>query len=108
MDAEKTQPSTTELEIFGAIYSVRGRDDREHLEKLAAHVDRTMREISEQVRTVDRGKIAILAALNIADELFRSRRDEEGVRVEIKEKVMALAGELAAVLETDGREGRPG
>jgi cell division protein ZapA len=94
-------PPATEVEIFGAIYNVRGRDDRGYLQELASHVDRTMREVAERVSTVDAAKIAILAALNIADDLFRSRRQLEGERAEIKEKAGALAGELSAALDVE-------
>jgi cell division protein ZapA (FtsZ GTPase activity inhibitor) len=52
------------------------------------------------VRTVDTAKIAILAALNIADELHQCRQRHEGERDEIRERVTALAGELAAALES--------
>ncbi len=89
---------TTQVEIFGAVYPVRGNDDPEYLQELAATVDRTMREIAEQVATVDTAKIAILAALNLADELHRAKSLQEGERVEIQEKVVALTGELAGVL----------
>lgn len=92
-------PRTTDLEIFGAVYRVRGNDDREYLQELAAGVDRKMREISEQVSTVDTAKIAILAALNLADELFQTKRLLEGERVEIQEKVTALTGELTEALQ---------
>lgn len=94
-------PPTTEVEIFGAIYNVRGRDDREYLQELAGHLDRTMREVAERAKTVDATKIAIQAALNIADELFQSRRQRDGERVEIKEKAGVLAGELAAALDVE-------
>ena len=57
-----------------------------------------MREVAERVRTVDTAKIAILAALNIADELQQCRQRHEGERDEIRERVTALAGELAAAL----------
>ena len=67
---------TTDVEIFGSTYHVRGENDPEHLREVAALVDRRMREIAEKVATVDTAKIAILAALNIADELFRERRGE--------------------------------
>lgn len=90
---------TTDVEIFGAVYHVRGRKDREYLQELAATVDRTMREIAEQVATVDGAKIAILAALNLADELFQAKRNQEGERVEIQEKVAALTGELSRALQ---------
>ena len=90
---------TTDVEIFGSVYHVRGNDDREYLQELAGKVDRTMREIADQVRTVDAVKIAILAALNLADELFQAERDQEGKRVEIQEKVAALTGELSRALQ---------
>lgn len=89
---------TTQVEIFGTVYPVRGDHDPEYLQDLAATVDRKMREIAGQVKTVDTAKIAILAALNLADELFRTKSLQEGERVEIQEKVVALTGELAGVL----------
>ena len=92
-------PPATEVEIFGAVYNVRGREDRGYLQELASHVDRRMREVAERIHTVDTAKIAILAALNVADELFQSRKQREGERVEIEEKAGALAGELAAALD---------
>jgi cell division protein ZapA (FtsZ GTPase activity inhibitor) len=48
--------------------------------------------------TGDTGKVAILAALNLADELLQSRTRQEGERVEIEERVAALTGELTAAL----------
>ena len=98
MDAEHA--GATEVEIFGAVYHVRGRDDSGYLQELADLVDGKMREVSERVRTVDTAKIAILAALNIADELHQCRERHEGERAEIRERVSALAGELAAALES--------
>jgi cell division protein ZapA (FtsZ GTPase activity inhibitor) len=58
-----------------------------------------MKDVAQQVATVDTAKIAILAALNIADELFRAQTQQDGERVEIQEKVTSLAGELERVLE---------
>ena len=89
----------TEVEIFGSVYKVRGSDDGEQLQELAAIVDRKMREIAGQVATVDTAKIAILAALNLADELVQTRRLQEGERVEIQERVTALTGELSEALQ---------
>jgi cell division protein ZapA len=92
------ETGVTEVEIFGAVYHVRGRDDSGYLQELATLVDGKMREVAERVRTVDTAKIAILAALNIADELHQCRQRHEGERDEIRERVTALAGELAAAL----------
>ncbi len=90
--------TTTDVEIFGAVYHVRGEQNPEHLRELASLVDRRMQEVAGQVATVDTAKIAILAALNIADELSRARKQQEGERVEIEGRVAALAGELEKVL----------
>ncbi len=96
MSAKAT--TSTDVEIFGAVYHVRGDKDPERLQELATLVDGKMREIAQQVSTVDTAKIAILAALNIADELFQYRKSQERERVEIQEKVTSLTGKLEAVL----------
>ena len=93
-------PSTsTEVEIFGAVYSVRGNEDHEYLQSLADLVDRKMREVAEHVSAADPARLAILVALNLADELFRIQQRQEGERVEIGEKAAALAEELTTALE---------
>jgi cell division protein ZapA len=90
---------STEVEIFGAVYSVRGSDDRGYLQGLADLVDRKMREVAQQVNTADTARIAILAALNLADELLSLEKRQEGERVLIREKVAELTEELAGALE---------
>jgi len=71
----------TRIHIFGQTFSVGGELDEEYVQKLAAYVDEKMHSISEMTPTVDTQKIAIMAALAIADELHtvrseRSDRDE--------------------------------
>ena len=90
--------TTTQVEIFGEVYSVRGSDENGYVQELAALVDRKMREVAGQVRG-DTARIAILAALNLADELFQIQNRQEGERVEIREKVAALTEELTHALE---------
>lgn len=63
------------VEIYGETYNVRGEGDPDYLTRLAKLVDTRMHDIAAQVSTADVKKIAILAALNLADEL--SRRAEE-------------------------------
>jgi cell division protein ZapA len=92
-------PTTTEVRIFGGSYHVRGSHDSGHLQELADLVDGKMREIAGRVTHADPARVAILAALNLADELSRTKKQQEGERGEIKEKVTALAAELAAALE---------
>ncbi|HEY4565364.1 MAG TPA: cell division protein ZapA [Thermoanaerobaculia bacterium] len=90
--------TTTQVEIFGEVYSVRGSDENGYLQELASLVDRKMREVAGQVKG-DTARIAILAALNLADELFQIQNRQEGERVEIREKVAALTEELTHALE---------
>jgi cell division protein ZapA len=92
--------TSIDVEIFGAVYHVRGEQDPESLRRLAAVVDRKMREISRHVPVVDSGKIAILAALNLADELLQCNNQQEGERVEMMEKVAELTGLLTEALDT--------
>ncbi len=66
--------SVTQVEIFGQTYSVRAEGDSSYIHDLARFVDSRMKEVAEQTATVDTTKIAILAALNISDDLHRVER----------------------------------
>ena len=68
----------TQVEIFGQTYNVRAEGDSAYIHDLARFVDSRMKEVAEKTATVDTTKIAILAALNISDDLHqqeRQRRD---------------------------------
>lgn len=106
MPMAEPEPTSTEIEIFGSVYTVRAGHDREHLEELAKKVDRDMRQIAEQMAPVDTTRIAILAALNIADELFQSQRRLEGEREEITERLTRLTQRLDDTLVGPGEGGR--
>jgi cell division protein ZapA len=102
-DVDALASTSTEVEIFGAVYHVRGGDDREHLQELADLVDGKMREIAQHMApaaTADPARIAILTALNLADELFRTEKRQEGERVEIREKMAILTEELDSALRS--------
>ena len=66
-------PTNTEVEIFGAVYQRPRKRRSEYLQSLADLVDRKMREVAQHVRATST-RIAILAALNLADELFRAQK----------------------------------
>jgi cell division protein ZapA len=87
MDAKH---DSTTVEIFGQAYNVRGEGDPDYLAELARFVDSRMREVAAQVATVDPMKIAILAALNIADEFSRFKRQKQsasGIWIERTEEI---------------------
>ena len=70
MDATTATP-TVRVEIYNQTYNIRSDGDTEYIIQLAEFVDSRMREISSGTLTVDSLKVAILAALHIADELHR-------------------------------------
>ena len=72
----------TRVQIFGQTFSVGGDLDADYVQKLAAYVDEKMRAISAMTPTVDTQKIAVMAALAIADELH-TLRSERGDRDEL-------------------------
>jgi len=103
---ERESATTTEVEIFGATYVIRGGQEPEYLTQLADEVDRRMRELASHTVTPDSGRLAILTALNLADELSRSRTNWDGERGEIEARVTSLADQLAKALDGHGRASR--
>ena len=90
-------PGSTLVEIFGQTYNVRGDGDPDYLMELARLVDSRMREVAGQVATVDPLKIAILAALNLADEFSRfrkTREDAAGIWIERTEEISERLGKV--------------
>lgn len=66
-------PEVVEVTIFNQTYRLRSKTDKEHIQQIANLVDERMRQISSQITTHDALKIAILTALNIADEMQNLR-----------------------------------
>lgn len=102
----KADGNSVRVEIYDQVYYLRGSDP-EYIQKLAEYVDGKMRAVGEQTATVDSLRLAVLAALNIADEFHVLQRNaaqggDWGARAH------NLAGALDEVLE-EGRivpEGR--
>lgn len=70
------------VEIFGTRLGLRSDGDAARLEELARFVDSRMREVADRSSSVDTVKIAVLTALNIADELFQERETDQDARQE--------------------------
>jgi len=75
MSSDATKPSfkSVEVKIFNQLYSLRTNREVEHIKRIAGLVDERMRLISGHTTAHDLAKIAIFAALNIADELSDTR-----------------------------------
>ena len=78
------------VRIYGAEYPVRGDVDANYIKAVAEYVDNKMREIDNNVRVDSSLKIAILASLNITDELFKERKEIENLRSQLEDKIKKL------------------
>lgn len=85
-----------QVQIFGNSYTIRGEADQAYILSVAAYVDRKMREVTEKLPVESLSKVAILASLNIADELFKERAQ----RVQQEEQLQHRAARLNAVLDS--------
>ena len=63
--------------IFDQSYSLRSDEKPSYVASLAEYVDQNMRDVADRTHTADTLKIAILATLNITDELFQLRRSSD-------------------------------
>lgn len=80
LDSEKTKavvqmPGTSviSVKIFGREYKIKGHADKSYIEEMARYVDEKMKELAGSTSMPSQDRLAILAALNIADELFQER-----------------------------------
>ena len=90
---------TIRVEIYNQTYNIRSDGDSEYVIGLAEFVDRRMREISSGTLTVDSLKVAILAALHIADELHRLKRLHEQADSQLASRSAECAEMLDRVLK---------
>jgi len=94
MEATTSSP-TIRVEIYNQTYNIRSDGDTEYIIQLAEFVDGRMREISSGTLTVDSLKVAILAALHIADELHRLKNMHE----QADSQLAARSSECAEMLD---------
>jgi len=103
-NAARATGNSVQVEIFDQTYNLRGTDP-EYIEKLAEYVDGKIRAVAEQTSTVDSLRLAVLAALNIADEYHILKRKYETVAGEFNRRAMDLSGALDEALREERRAG---
>jgi len=83
--------SDVRVQIFGSEYRIASETDPEHIRKVANYIDQKMREIASALALRTRSTVAVLTAVNLADELFKI--EEEGRRIDriSREKADQLA-----------------
>lgn len=112
-EAEKKQGSeaaaapsqSIRVEIYDESYHLRGSDPA-YIKNLAEVVDAKMRAVAQHTSTVDSLRVAVLAALNIADEYYQLRRKYEGIESEYNRRtnhLSALDSALDEALSSSSR-----
>jgi len=94
-----------EIEIYKQKYriKVKGEEDEKYISHLTSYVDQKMREVAVKSRSVDTLKVAVLAALNIADEFFLCQKKMDQLNEVIGHMEDEIEG-LEGFLKRDSRE----
>jgi cell division protein ZapA len=87
------------IEIYDQVYNVSAGENEEYLKELAAYVDAKMREVAEATHTVDSLKVAVLASLNIADEMFSLRQRQQEIEGPLRKRVEKCVAMVEKALE---------
>ena len=78
------------VEILGQRYPVRSSLDPGYVSDLATYVDEKMRSAADKIPAADSLKVAVLAALNIADEYFRCRDADQSATDDVRTRAMEI------------------
>ena len=97
MEADK---KLVKVRIFGQDYSIRASTNEDYIKEVAAYVDRKMHEVQKSVpSSLNASKIAILAAMNISDELFAERRGEYSFKGEVESKIKSIIERIEEITD---------
>ena len=95
-----TEQNTLSVTIFGSEYKIKGADPQ-YIGEVAAYVDAKMRDLERRLSGGSPTKIAILASLNIADELFHEREEKSQHLTELRGQAQNLGSALDAALREE-------
>lgn len=87
-----------DVEIMGEKFTVRSDAEESYVRKVAVYVDGKMQEVMKTTRPVGKSSVAMLAALNIADEYQRLKENHEA----IMQRLNHLSKRLSATLTEEG------
>jgi cell division protein ZapA len=71
----KDQINRVTVEIYNEEYIVKGEENSDYIQMLAAYVDRRMRMVKQRNPNLSNQRVAVLTALNLADELNKLQED---------------------------------
>jgi len=94
------QNASVRVEIFDQAYNLRGSDP-EYILKLAEYVDAKMRAVAAATNTIDTVRLAVLAALNIADEYHLQKKKQDGRGMDYQKRARQLTDAIDRVLRDE-------
>lgn len=101
----------TTVRIGGRDYTISGTDSEEHIKRVAVYVDRRMEELVYATR-LPQPMVAVLTAMNIADDLMKAQDENTRLRKQLMKVVPPLTEQVAGQAEekedSDGRENATG
>ena len=102
------RPENTRVNIYGREYSIRGEGDPAYIAEIAHFLDMRMRQMTENVAMTSTAKVAILASLNIIDELFSKTGQLEEMEDAHNMLLSSLADRIDETLSETPGSGRKG
>ncbi len=82
--------ATIKVNIYGEEYPIKSEAAITYVEEVAWYVDKKMKEVADKLPQNSPAKVAVLAALNIADELYKEREEKEKQLLEVEKKASHL------------------
>lgn len=92
-----------EVEIYNQTFIVNSEDDERYVREIASFVDNRMRQIGESAKNAMPMRVAIMAALSIADEYHKTLQREEETQKEIERRSSLILERIAQSEASDGR-----
>jgi cell division protein ZapA len=83
------------VDIQGQRYAIKSALDPKYVNDVAAYVDQKMERVGRELSTSDAARLAVMAALNIADEMFRMRQDSSGEAA----RLIARAADIERIVD---------
>ena len=90
----KERERLVEIKVFGQTYTVKTDAEEEHVKEIARYVNEKMEEVLKKTKSVSTLNVAILTALNIADDLLKEREKRITLLREIEVKSKDLAEKI--------------
>ena len=91
-----------EIKVFGQVYTVKTDAQEEHIQKVAQYVNEKMDEVTKNTKSVSSLNVAILTALNIADDLITEKAKRLALLEEVERKSRVLVEKIN--MNIDGKE----